>query len=125
MELLAKQKRILILDNGGRMLSIVNEIMQYGDFDVHTIYDPNAVYDKASLINPDLIILDYLLLNNECELVCRDIKEDDHLKNIPVIVVTAYKNKKVRADAYKCDAIFLKPIDMQLFAPRIDYLMAS
>ncbi|HWZ02207.1 MAG TPA: response regulator [Mucilaginibacter sp.] len=125
MELLAKQKRILILDNGGRMVSIVNEIMQYGDFDVHTIYDPNSVYDKASLINPDLIILDYLLLNNECELVCRDIKEDDHLKNIPVIVVTAYKNKKVRADAYKCDAIFLKPIDMQLFAPRIDYLMAS
>ncbi|MBB3056737.1 response regulator [Mucilaginibacter gotjawali] len=125
MGILAKQKRILILDNGGRMLSVVNEIMQYGDFDVHTVYDPNTVFDKASLLLPDLIILDYLLLNNECELVCRDIKEDDHLKNIPVIVVTAYKNKKVRSDAYKCDAIFLKPVDMQLFAPRIDYLMAS
>jgi len=118
MELLAKQKRILILDNSGSMLSVVNEIMQYGDFDIHTIYDPNAVYDKASLINPDLIILDYLLLRNDCELICRDIKRDDHLKNIPVIVVTVYKNKKTRSDAYKCDAIFLKPIDMQLFAPR-------
>ena len=125
MELLARQKRILILDNSGRMTSIVNEIMEYGDFDVHTIYDPNAVYDRATEIHPDLIILDYLLLNNDCEVVCRDIKEDKYLKEIPVIIVTAYKNKKARADAYKCDAIFLKPVDMQLFAPRIDYLMAS
>ncbi|TWJ02414.1 response regulator receiver domain-containing protein [Mucilaginibacter frigoritolerans] len=125
MELLARQKRILILDNSGRMTSIVNEIMEYGDFAIHTIYDPNAVYDRAIEIFPDLIILDYLLLSSDCEVVCRDIKEDKHLKEIPVIVVTAYKNKKVRADSYKCDAIFLKPVDMQLFAPRIDYLMAS
>ncbi len=125
MEVLVRQKRILILNNGGIMLSVVNEIMKYGDFDVHAVYDPGAVYDEAKLIRPDLVILDYLLLNNECALVCNAINADEQLKNIPVIVVTSYKNKKVRAEAYKCDAIFLKPLDMELFAPRIDYLMAS
>jgi len=125
MELLSKQKRILVLDNGGRMESVVNEIMYYGDFDIHIIYDPDAICDKAKSVSPDLIILDYLLLNNECELVCQDLKEDQSLSGIPVIVVSAYRSKKVRADAYKCDALFLKPMDMEVLASRMDYLMAS
>ena len=125
MELLSKQKRILVLDNGGRMLSVVDEIMLYGDFDVHTIYDSDAVYDKARAIHPDLILLDYLLLNNDCTQVCNDLKEEAQLSNIPVIVVSAYRSRKVRSDAYKCDALFVKPMDMEVLASHIDYLMAS
>ena len=125
MNVLGKQKKILVLDNGGRMLPVVNEIMYHGDFDIHILYDADAVCDKAKSIHPDLIILDYLLLNNDCELVCQDLKEEDGLKDIPVIVVSAYRSKKLRADAYKCDAIFLKPMDMEVLASRMDYLMAS
>ena len=47
-----------MLDNGGRMLSVVDEIMLYGDFDIHTVYDADAVCDKARAIHPDLILLD-------------------------------------------------------------------
>jgi two-component system cell cycle response regulator DivK len=61
MELLSAKKRILVLDKDSRMLPVVDEIMNYGDFDIHILYDANAVYDKAKQINPDLIILDYLL----------------------------------------------------------------
>jgi len=125
MELLSKQKRILVLDNGGRMLSVVDEIMLYGDFDVHTVYDADAVCDKARAIHPDLILLDYLLLNNDCIQVCNDLKEEAQLSNIPVIVVSAYRSRKVRSDAYKCDALFVKPMDMEVLASHIDYLMAS
>ena len=125
MELLSRQKRILVLDNGGRMLPVVDDIMDYGDFDVHTIYDAEMVCDKAKLIHPDLIILDYLLLNNDCQLVCRDIKDDESLNTIPLIIISAYRSRKVRSDSYKCDALFLKPMDMEVLASRIDYLMAS
>lgn len=125
MELLSRQKRILVLDNSGRMVSVVNEIMGYGDFDVHTIYDADAICEKARAVSPDLILLDYLLLNNDCQLVCQDIKDDEKLSRIPVIVVSAYRNKKLQNDAYKCDALFLKPMDIEVLASRMDYLMAS
>ena len=115
----------MVLDNGGRMLPVVDDIMDYGDFDVHTIYDAEMVCDKAKLILPDLIILDYLLLNNDCQLICHHLREELELKNIPVIVVSAYRSKKVKSDAYKCDALFVKPMDMGLLASHIDYLMAS
>jgi len=125
MELISKQKKILVLDNGGRMLPVVDDILTYGDFDVHIVYDTEVVCEKAKAIQPDLIILDYLLLNNECELICQDLKEEMTVKDIPVIIVSAYRSKKVKSDAYKCDALFLKPVDMEVLASRMDYLMAS
>jgi response regulator RpfG family c-di-GMP phosphodiesterase len=57
--------------------------------------------------------------------VCNDLKEEAQLSNIPVIVVSAYRSRKVRSDAYKCDALFVKPMDMEVLASHIDYLMAS
>jgi two-component system cell cycle response regulator DivK len=125
MKTTANKKKILILDKNSRMLSVIDDIMYYGDFDVHLTYDPNAVYDKAKLIHPDLIILEYLLLDMDCALVCQDFKEDEQLKGVPIIVVTAFKTKKAQQESYKCDALFVKPLDMELLASRMQYLMAS
>jgi len=125
MELLGKQKRILVLDKDNRILSVVDEIMNYGDWEVRTTYDPHAVFDIAKNYRPDLIILDYLLLDNDCALICQDFKDDAEFKSVPIIIVTAYKTKKANADSYNCDALFIKPLDMEVLASRIEYLMAS
>jgi two-component system cell cycle response regulator DivK len=125
MEFTGAKKNILVLDKGSRVLTVVDEILFYGDYNLHIIYDPNSVYDKAKSMSPDLIILDYLLLDKDCEEVIKDLKDDDELKDVPVIVVTAYRSKKAIADSYKCDALFVKPMDMDVLASRIEYLMAS
>lgn len=125
MELLDKQKRILVLDKDNRITPVVDEMMNYGDWDIKTTYDPYAVYNLAKEYHPDLVLLDYLLLDNDCELICRDFKADDELEKLPIIIVTRYKTKKASADSYKCDALFIKPMDMEVLASRIDYLMAS
>lgn len=125
MKTIGSKKTILILDKNSRMLSVIDDIMYYGNFDVHLTYDPNAIYDKAKVINPDLIILDYLLLDTDCALVCQDFKDDEQLKGVPIIVVTAFKSKKAQEESYKCDALFVKPLDMELLASRMEYLMAS
>ncbi|QEC79884.1 response regulator [Mucilaginibacter ginsenosidivorax] len=125
MKTTGSKKKILILDKNSRMLSVIDDIMYYGNFDVHLTYDPNAIYDKAKVIHPDLIILDYLLLDMDCALVCQDFKDDEQLRQVPIIVVTAFKSKKAELESYKCDALFVKPLDMELLASRMEYLMAS
>ena len=125
MELLSKQKKVLVLDKDNHILSVVDEMMQYGDWNISTTYDPYSVFDNAKVYRPDIIILDYLLLDKDCELICQDFKADSELQNVPIIIVTAYKTKKASADYFKCDALFIKPLDMQVLASRMDYLMAS
>ena len=124
MELLKKQKRILVLDNGGRMLPVIEEIMAYGDFDMHVMYDPDSIVGRAKELKPDLLILDYLLMNNDCVLVCQELKEDEGLNAIPVIIVARYITRKIRSESYKCNALFVNTLDMDVLAPRINYLMA-
>ncbi|MGI4750723.1 MAG: response regulator [Janthinobacterium lividum] len=125
MELLNAQKRILVLDKDNRIQSVVDEISDYGDYNIQVLYDPNSVYDQAKIFKPDLIILDYLLLDGDCALICQDFKDDQKLQSVPIIVITAYKTKKANADFYNCDALFIKPLDMQVLASRMLYLLAS
>ncbi|GGH17331.1 response regulator [Mucilaginibacter phyllosphaerae] len=125
METSATKKSILILDKDSRILTAVDDIMHKGNYDVHILFDPNSVFDKAKTLKPDLVILDYLLLNNECAEICRDFKNDSEMSAVPLIVVTAYKSKKACDEACQCDALFVKPLDIPLFASHINYLIAS
>jgi DNA-binding response OmpR family regulator len=125
METTSSKKRILVLDKDSRVLSAVDEILTLGDWDVSILFDPNAVYDKAKTYKPDLVILDYVLVDSDCALICQDFKEDPALSTIPIIIVTAYKTKKINAQSYNCDALFVKPLDMNVLAGRMDYLLAS
>lgn len=114
-----------MLDKDTRLLGAVDEILSSGEWDISITFDPNAVYDLAKDQQPDLVILDYLLVDNDCALICQDFKEDPKLNSIPIIIVTAYKSRKIKEAAYKCDALFVKPLDFSVLANRIDYLMAS
>lgn len=125
MERLKKRKEILVLDKDNRILSVVDEITGYGNWDISITYDPYSVFNLAKAKKPDLIILDYFLLDDHCEEICSDFKDDAELSGVPIIIVSAFRTKKARADYYKCDALFIKPLDMEVLASRIDYLMAS
>ena len=121
MELYKPKKKILMLDKDTRLLGAVDEILSSGEWDVSITFDPNAVYDLAKDQQPDLVILDYLLVDKDCAEICQDFKQDPRLNSVPIIVVTAFKNKKIKETAYKCDALFIKPLDFSVLANRIDY----
>lgn len=125
MEALKTKKKILLLDKGNRVLNAVDELLSSGEWDLRITFDPDALYELACRNKPDLIILDYLLIDQDCALVCQDFKDDADLCSIPIIIVTAYKTKKVTEQAYQCDALFVKPLDMEVLSSRMDYLMAS
>lgn len=125
MKALESKKRVLVLDKDTRLMDAVDDVLALGGWDVSITFDPNAVYDLAKEQQPDLVILDYLLIDNNCNLICNDFKEDPELRSVPIIIVTAYKNRKVKAAQYHCDALFVKPLDVSMVASRIDYLLAS
>ena len=66
---------------------------------------------------PDLILMDIQLPELSGLKVTKWIKEDDELKSIPVVAVTAFAMKgdeeKIRAGG--CEAYIAKPISVQLF----------
>uniref|UniRef100_B8HJX6 Response regulator receiver protein n=1 Tax=Cyanothece sp. (strain PCC 7425 / ATCC 29141) TaxID=395961 RepID=B8HJX6_CYAP4 len=62
---------------------------------------------------PGLILLDLNLPGTDGREVLRQIKQDDNLKTIPIIVFTTSNNPKDIEDCYQCgvNSYIVKPID--------------
>ena len=97
--------KILIIEDD---LNIANaEAMILSDHSVKVANDGEAGLKMAKKFKPDLIILDLMLPNRGGYDVCFHLRQDDLLKNVKVIMVTAKSqdiDKKkgvfVGADAY-------------------------
>jgi CheY-like chemotaxis protein len=66
---------------------------------------------------PDIILLDLNLPNKDGREVLREIKEDENLHNIPVIVLTTSNAEKdiLRAYELHANAYITKPLDFDQF----------
>ncbi|HTH80368.1 MAG TPA: response regulator [Ramlibacter sp.] len=76
---------------------------------------------------PSLIITDVVMPGMDGYQLCRAIKSDRDLKDIPVIIVTSLKEIDDIVTALECgaDNFIRKPFDANSLLARIDYLMAN
>ncbi len=81
--------KILIADDSLAELEILRQTLQPTGHILLTVMDGEAAEDKLKSEKIDLVILDVIMPKKNGFQVCRDIKNDDRLKNIPVIMVTS------------------------------------
>ena|ERR1700753_3676423 len=113
------KKRILILDKDTRLTNFVNEITLDDNYDIYTSENSADLSRKARAIKPHLILLDYAVVDTDCQTICQSLKEDDQLKKVPLVVITATGSKKQLSDNCKCDALFVKPQDANAVTSQI------
>lgn len=117
------QRHLLVLDQNNESLELADEIMYYGYSDVQITSDCNAVYQIAKRSHPDLVILDFLSIDENAKTVCSNFKQDRELAKIPVILLSDYVSKMVDVNQYSCDAMFMKPYDAEQLALSIQLLV--
>ena len=86
----------------------------------------NGTKGKEELRNaqPKLILLDIILPDISGYDICKMIKSDKNLKDIPVYLLTAIPGSEVqkKIDEIKADGYILKPFDFSEFDPLFKYL---
>jgi two-component system cell cycle response regulator DivK len=111
------QKRILIVEDNELNMKLFNDLLQaHGYKTVQTRSGVEAV-ELARLHKPDLILMDIQLPEVSGLQVTRWIKDDEDLRHIPVIAITAFAMKgdeeKIRQGG--CEAYVSKPISIVKF----------
>ena len=73
---------------------------------------------------PKLILLDILLPDSDGYEICKTIKSDKSLNDIPIYYITAVPESEVRESLKKTGAegYFLKPFNMSEFNLLLEYL---
>ena len=83
------KKRILVVDDEPDFCSIVQGNLEKEGFIVEVAYDGNEGLAKVKANPPDAIVLHVMMPEKDGYAVCREIKEDDTLADIPIVMLTA------------------------------------
>ena len=86
---MSAKKRILLVDDEPDFCAIVQGQLEKEGFDVEIAYDGVEGLEKVKANPPDAIILDVMMPEKDGYEVCKELKGDEKLADIPVVLLTA------------------------------------
>ena len=110
-------KTVLIVEDNELNMKLFHDLLEANGYRVLQTRDGLSALDLARHHMPDLIIMDIQLPEVSGIEVTKWLKEDDELKSIPVIAVTAFamKGDEERIREGGCEAYISKPISVSMF----------
>ena len=120
-------KKILIVEDNELNLKLFNDLLEAHGYETLETREGLKALDLAREHNPDLILMDIQLPEVSGLEVTKWLKEDDELRKIPVIAVTAFAMKgdeeKIREGG--CEAYISKPISVSHFIKTIHQILGD
>jgi len=120
-------KKILIVEDNELNLKLFNDVLEAHGYETMETREGLKALDLARAHKPDLILMDIQLPEVSGLEVTKWLKEDDELRKIPVIAVTAFAMKgdeeKIRDGG--CEAYISKPISVSHFIKTIDQILGE
>ena len=111
------KKTVLIVEDNELNMKLFNDLLEAHGYATLKTADGIEAIELARTHRPDLILMDIQLPEVSGLEVTKWIKEDDELKGIPVIAVTAFamKGDEERIREGGCEAYISKPISVSMF----------
>lgn len=117
-------KMIVAVDDSVIILKMLGKVL--GDkFDLHAFVDTNRAFEFLKKKTPDLILLDIDMPVISGFEMLKQIKEIEHLVDVPVIFLTASGDKEhvVKAVSGGANDYAVKPIDEEILLKKINALL--
>jgi len=98
-------KRILVVDDDENILNLERTILEGKGFEVVAASSGGRALEILAKEAFDLILLDVMMPEIDGFTVCRKIKEDSRLKEVPVIFLTAKGGGEALAEGFESGAV--------------------
>jgi signal transduction histidine kinase/CheY-like chemotaxis protein len=116
---------ILVVDNDEDFLKMMKMILPKEGYHVRYTSDSTKAVHYAKKHNVDLIMLDLMMPEIDGYEVCRKVRKDNEIREIPIMVVSAAGGKEVARQVFEAGANehVIKPFDQQDLLYRINSLL--
>lgn len=118
-------KKILVIDDEPDMVTFLSTLLEDNGYQVITAVDGDEGLDKTKAEKPDLISLDLLMPNKTGIKMYRELRKDDEVGAIPVVMVTGFGKDDVPSMDFKewikkrairpPEAYIEKPVNNEIF----------
>ncbi|MBI5559269.1 MAG: response regulator [Deltaproteobacteria bacterium] len=119
--------KILIIDDNIDTVELLRKRFRTEGYDTDEAYDGEEGLHKVRDYDPDLVILDVMMPKIDGYEVCRRIKQDETLKHIPILMLSAKGRvpDKVRGLDIGADGYITKPFDFKEVVARVRSLLSQ
>ncbi len=119
---MTNQNTILVVDDAPTNMKMLFRLLGARGYKVLTAQDGETAMEKARNAKPDLILLDVMMPGMDGFEVCRRLKNDPKVRDIPVIFMTALTDKADKIKGFKRGAVdyVTKPLQMEEVLARIN-----
>ncbi|ABM45511.1 polar-differentiation response regulator divK [Bartonella bacilliformis str. Heidi Mejia] len=110
-------KKVMIVEDNELNMKLFRDLVEAGGYETVETRNGLIALDLARLSKPSLILMDIQLPEVSGIDVIKQLKEDEELKSIPVVAVTAFamKGDEERIRASGCEEYMSKPISVPYF----------
>jgi DNA-binding response OmpR family regulator len=105
-------KRVLIIDDDEAILEAMKIAIQREGYEVHTYIDGDNIIDKILFVKPDIVLLDLLLSGKDGSELVKEVKAENGLSQVPIIMISAHPSAKDMALKSGVDHFLAKPFDL-------------
>ncbi|MDE0466787.1 MAG: SpoIIE family protein phosphatase [Candidatus Poribacteria bacterium] len=116
---------ILVVDDDLDILELLKMNLEPEGYNVRTANDGESAVQSACMDPPDLILLDVMMPHKDGLQVIEELKDIEHTKNVPVILLTArgQTEDKVRGLDTGADDYITKPFDLREVTARVEAVL--
>ena len=124
---MSKDKEILIVEENLAESEHLKHILEQHAYLVSVEHNAKVALDVLRANPPQIVISAVLLPEMDGYQLCREIKADEQLKHIPVILLTSLSDAADIIRGMECgaDNFVTKPYDEELLISRIEYILLN
>ena len=114
-------KKILIVEDDEKLIASLADNLRVEGYKVFTALDGESGWELARKNTYDLIVLDIMLPGLDGLSLCRRIRNDSKIPDMPIIILTARgtEGDKVHGLDYGADDYIVKPFGLHEFLARV------
>lgn len=117
--------KILVVDDELDILEIIRHALNKEGFEVHIAANGFQALEQTRKIKPDLILMDVMMPVMDGMEACRQLKEDNDTKNIPIVFLTARSEEFAELAGFEAgaDDYISKPIRPRVLMSRLKAIL--
>jgi DNA-binding response OmpR family regulator len=85
--------KIVVVDDSYAELQLIEGCLRAAHYTVVSFPNTDQLEEKVASEKPDLIVLDVVMPGRNGFQACRDLKNDERCKNVPIILCTSKGNE--------------------------------
>lgn len=105
-------KRILMIEDDPCFLEIVQYFLEMEKYRFTGLTEAYDIVPLVESTKPDLVLLDYVLPSSNGGEMCRKLHECPDLKQLPIVLMSAYPQQQLPLDGVPFSIFISKPFDL-------------